>query len=415
VTSEDWIAMNDGIVIKVDGLSKAYKLYEKNSDRIREILSPRKKVYHKLHYALKDISFEVKKGENVGIIGVNGSGKSTLLKILTGVAKQTSGTVVVNGKVSALLELGTGFNPEYTGMENIYLNGAIMGYTREEIDAKIPSILEFAGIGEFINQPVKTYSSGMFARLAFAVAVNVEPEILIVDEVLAVGDTRFQIKCMERMKEMMTGGTTVLFVSHDINAVRRFCSSAIWLNQGSIVRFGEVNSVADEYLDFLKSGEEFLPKVKKEDNKLPEFCHKDSIAEIIAFNVRNSRGELVSEFRYDEPIEVEVIYDVYNTDIPDPVLGVAVLRIDDDYVCGLNTLLDHVTIPWEYGRNRFKLYYTHGIRAIGGRYYFDAALFEQTATVAIQYCKRIKEFTILPEYSGEGRYIIPHVWRCAYE
>ena len=403
--------MIDEVVIKVEGLSKAYKLYDKNSDRLREIMSPRKRIYHKLHYALNNVSFEIKRGENIGIIGVNGSGKSTLLKILTGVVTQTGGTALVNGKISALLELGTGFNPEYTGMQNIYLNGTVMGYTHEEIAAKVPDIIEFAGIGDFIDQPVKTYSSGMFARLAFAVAINVEPEVLIVDEVLSVGDTRFQIKCMERMKKMMTGGTTVLFVSHDINAVRRFCTSAIWLNQGTMVRFGEVNSVADEYIDFLKSGEDALPDKKKEDIKLPEFNPKDTIAEIISFTVRNSRGDSVSEFRYDEPVEIEVIYDVYNDNIPDAVLGVAARSIDDDYVCGLNTLLDNISIPWKYGRNKFLLCYTQGIRAIGGRYYFDAALYEQTATVPIQYCSMIKEFVVTSGYCGEGRYIIPHIWK----
>ena len=406
--------MNDEVVIKVDGLSKAYKLYDKNSDRLKELLSLSKKTYHKLHYALNNVDFEIKKGENIGIIGVNGSGKSTLLKILTGVVTQTSGTVLVNGKVSALLELGTGFNPEYTGIQNIYLNGTVMGYSHEEIEAKVPGILEFAGIGEFVDQPVKTYSSGMFARLAFAVAINVEPEILIIDEVLSVGDMRFQIKCMEQMKKMMSGGTTVLFVSHDINAVRRFCTLAIWINQGSVMRFGEVNSVADEYLDFLKNGEDVLPELKREESNLPDFMPKNNIAEIVAFFVRNIRGELVSEFRYDEPLEIEVVYDVYK-DMLNPVLGVAVLGIDDDFVCGLNTLLDHIRIPWEYGRNRFKLHYNLGVRAIGGRYYFDAALFEQTATIPLHYCKMIKEFTVVPGYSGEGRFIIPHSWGNIYE
>lgn len=402
--------MKDDIVIKVDKLSKAYKLYDKNSDRLKELFSPSKKTYHRLHYALNDVSFDIRKGDNVGIIGVNGSGKSTLLKILTGVVTQTSGRVAINGKISALLELGTGFNPEYTGMQNIYLNGTVMGYTHEEMDAKVSDIVEFAGIGEFIDQPIKTYSSGMFARLAFAVAINVEPDILIVDEVLSVGDMRFQIKCMERMKEMMTGGTTVLFVSHDIHAVRRFCSSAIWLNRGTMLRFGEVNCVADEYLDFLKNGEDILPQMKKENHELPAFIPNENIAEIIAFYIRNSRGELVSKFGLDEPLEIEVVYDVYNVNMPGPVLGIAIRGIDNDYVCGLNTLLDHIKIPWKYGRNSFLLHYTQGVRAISGRYYFDAALFEQTATVPIQYCSMIKEFTITSGYCGEGRYIISHRW-----
>ena len=185
----------ENTVIKVDQVSKIYKLYDNPSDRFKESLSIKKKVYHKEHYALRDISFEIRKGETVGIIGTNGSGKSTLLKIITGVLNQTTGNVDVNGKISALLELGAGFNPEYTGRENIYLNGTMMGYSREEITNKIDDIIEFADIGYFIDQPVKTYSSGMFVRLAFAVSINVDPEILIVDEALSVGDIRFQQKC----------------------------------------------------------------------------------------------------------------------------------------------------------------------------------------------------------------------------
>ena len=187
--------------ILVNGISKIYKLYEKPIDRLKESLHPFKKKYHKEFYALKDITFEIEKGETVGIIGKNGSGKSTLLKIITGVLSPTNGSTTVKGKVSALLELGAGFNPEFTGLQNIYLNGTMMGYTKEEIDQRVGAILEFADIGDFIYQPVKTYSSGMFVRLAFAVAINVDPDILIVDEALSVGDIFFQLKCYKKFEE----------------------------------------------------------------------------------------------------------------------------------------------------------------------------------------------------------------------
>ncbi|MFN1862472.1 ABC transporter ATP-binding protein [Clostridioides difficile] len=190
--------MNE-IVIKVENISKVYKLYEKPIDRLKETIGLSKKVYHTKHYALENLSFQVEKGETIGIIGTNGSGKSTLLKMITGVLTPTSGNIIVNGKISALLELGAGFNPEYTGIENIYLNGTMMGYKKEEMDDKIESILEFADIGEFINQPVKTYSSGMFSRLAFAVAINVEPDILIVDEALSVGDVFFKQNAIKNL------------------------------------------------------------------------------------------------------------------------------------------------------------------------------------------------------------------------
>ena len=402
-------------VIDVNNVSKIYKLYDQPIDRLKEALSISRQKYHREHYALNKISFKVEKGDNIGIIGTNGAGKSTLLKIITGIISPSDGSCQVSGKISALLELGAGFNPEYTGMENIYLNGTMMGYKREDIDAKIPAILDFASIGNFINQPVKTYSSGMFARLAFAVAINVEPDILIVDETLSVGDTRFQIKCMNRMKEMIEGGTTVLFVSHDTNIIKRFCSKAIWLNKGVIQDFGEVNKVCDSYMDFLKLGENLdnvdnpLDQENTED-KLPPFTPGENIADIVDFKILNRRNELIREIMLDEYVRVEVIYDVYDTSIDNPVLGIAIRGIDDDYVCGLNTLLDQVEIPWKYGRNKFMLEYPYGIRAIGGKYYFDVALFDETATVPIQYKSMIYSFSISSKYEGEGRYIIPHKW-----
>lgn len=328
--------------IKVNNISKIYKLYDRPIDRMKEALSLSKKKYSKDYFALNNISFEVKKGETVGIIGNNGSGKSTLLKIITGVLTASSGTIEVNGKISALLELGAGFNPEYTGIENIYLNGTMMGYSREDMDGKVNSIIEFADIGDFINQPVKTYSSGMFARLAFSVAVSVDPDILIVDEALAVGDMRFQIKCMDKMKTMMEkDGTTVFFVSHDINSIRRFCNKAIWLHKGEMRKIGYVNEVCDMYSDFLKNGEslDFIEN-KEDSDMLPAFTMKDSIAEIIDFKVFDEFMNEVDEIKLDQEINFQVTYDVYDDTLENPVLGIAVKSIDDDYVCGLNTLLE---------------------------------------------------------------------------
>lgn len=234
------------IAIKVENISKIYKLYDKPIDRLKEALNLSKKNYHKDHYALNQISFEVKKGEVVGIIGTNGSGKSTLLKMITSVLTPTSGNISVDGKVSALLELGAGFNPEYTGLENIYLNGTMMGYSKHEMDTKVNSIAEFADIGEFINQPVKTYSSGMFARLAFAVAINVDPDILIVDEALSVGDIRFQQKCYRKIEELKKN-KTVLIVSHDITTITKFCDRVIWIEQGNLKGIGEPIEISKQY------------------------------------------------------------------------------------------------------------------------------------------------------------------------
>ncbi len=394
--------------IRISNLSKVYNLYNRPIDRLKETVSFTKRKYGKEFYALNDINLKIRKGETVGLVGKNGSGKSTLLKIITEVLLPSKGTVEVSGAVSALLELGAGFNPEYTGIENIRLNCSMMGLSYDEIKEKMPDIIAFADIGDFIYQPVRSYSSGMFARLAFAVAISVEPEILIVDEALSVGDTRFQIKCMEHMKRMMEGGTTVLFVSHDINAIRRFCSRVIWLNNGKIQLDGETNMVCDEYLDFLKRGE--VVHFEKRD-ALQEFVHKDGIAEIKKFTIFDSFGnEIGNSVNYDEPIVIEVIYDVYDESLEDAVLGIAIRSSDDDYTCGLNTLLDGERIPWKYGRNKVSLAFPYGIRATGGKYYFEAALEEQTATIGFHYLQRIKEINIIMNYKCEGRYNIPHQW-----
>lgn len=237
--------------IKVDNVTKVYRLYEKPIDRLKESVSLTGKSYHRDFFALNGISFEVEKGQTVGIIGTNGSGKSTILKIITGVLTPTEGSVKVEGKISALLELGAGFNMEYTGIENIYMNGTMMGYSRSEMDQKLDEILEFADIGDFVYQPVKTYSSGMFVRLAFALAINVEPEVLIVDEALSVGDVFFQAKCYKRMEEIRAQGTTVLMVTHDMGSILKYCSKVVLLNRGEFVAEGEAGKMVDLYKKIL--------------------------------------------------------------------------------------------------------------------------------------------------------------------
>ncbi len=233
--------------IVVENLSKAYKLYDRPVDRLKEALHPFHKVYHRLFYALKDVSFIVEQGESVGIVGSNGAGKSTLLKIITGVLTPSSGNIAVNGHISALLELGTGFNMELTGLENIFFNGAIMGFSRAQMEDRLDEILSFADIGEFIHQPLKTYSSGMVMRLAFAVNVCVEPQIMIVDEILAVGDAPFQAKCFARLRKLIDSGVTILFTSHDVGTVRSICRRALWLEDGKIEMWGSAKEVCKNY------------------------------------------------------------------------------------------------------------------------------------------------------------------------
>jgi lipopolysaccharide transport system ATP-binding protein len=247
--------MSNALVAKAENLTKIYKLYNSPLDRLKETLHPLRRTYHQDFYALNEVNFEISKGESVGFIGRNGSGKSTLLKILTGVLTPTSGTVKIIGKVSALLELGAGFNPELTGIENIYFNGMLMGSTREEMDKRLEDVLSFADIGKFVYQPVKTYSSGMFVRLAFAVAINIEPEIMIVDEALSVGDAYFQQKCLRKIRTFKDRGGTIIFVSHDMGAVKTLCDRAFVMKSGNIVDSGYPGEMADLYMSMIMKEE----------------------------------------------------------------------------------------------------------------------------------------------------------------
>lgn len=402
-------------VIHLDHISKLYKLYNKPQDRFKETFSLSHKKYSRDFYALKDISFDIFKGESVGFVGKNGSGKSTLLKILTGVLSESGGEKAINGKVSALLELGAGFNMEFSGIENIYLNGTIMNISREEMDRRLDNIIRFADIGDFIYQPVKTYSSGMFVRLAFAVAINVDPEILIVDEALAVGDTRFQLKCMDKFVEFLEAGKTILFVSHDVNMIKRFCRRSIWINEGNLVMDGNTDEVTDRYTDFLKSGltlEEFetLTDVESETAGQEASEEEHSIAELSGIRIFDKEGRETSEITHGEDVTLEISYMVYEKQVDHPVLGVAIRSIDHEYICGLNTLLDGQTISWNKGKNTICLTYER-FNLTGGNYYFDAALFDRTATVHFDYKSQIKKFFVKMDYIAEGVVVLHHHWK----
>lgn len=414
-------------VVRFDNVTKIYKLYDSPKDRFKETFSIRKKRYSKDFYALNDVSFTIKRGETLGIVGKNGSGKSTLLKILTGVLNNTSGSLAVNGKISALLELGAGFNTEFTGMENIYLNGTILNIPKEEMDKRLDSIISFADIGEFINQPVKTYSSGMFVRLAFSVAIHVDPEILIVDEALAVGDTRFQMKCMDKFVEFMNAGKTVIIVSHDLNMIKRFCKRAIWLNDGSLVMDGEVDMVTDKYNDFLKSGLTFgeysatmLEESLCDDGNGVEIAatsvdsamreERNAIAEISSVGLFDKNGTEISDVAFGEDITLVIDYEIFDENVIHPVLGVAIRSVDHKYICGLNTLLDDMKIPWIKGHNTMRLTYEK-FNLTGGGYYFDVALFDKTATVNFDYQTQIKRFFVKMDYIAEGITVLHHEWK----
>lgn len=354
--SERELDLESDIIVQVNNLTKNYKIYNKPIDRLKESLSPFRKKYHQKFTALNNISFSVRKGETIGIIGKNGSGKSTLLKVLTGVLTPSSGSVKTNGKISALLELGAGFNPDFTGIENIYFNGSIMGYTKEEIDNKLDEIIKFADIGDFINQPVKIYSSGMYVRLAFSLAINVDPDILIVDEALAVGDVAFQAKCYKYIEGLKEKGTTIIIVTHAHDQVLNLCSRAILLQDGTKIMEGDPNPVVNKYLDLLFGNKEPEPEIVSKTIEISkavedvfhthpgynknEFIWGNGKAKILDYIIRNSSGELypgVINSKEETELIIKVLYKDY---VEKPVYGLLIKSLDGIYLFGTNSLIE---------------------------------------------------------------------------
>lgn len=349
----------EDVVVSIKNVSKVYKLFDKPIDRLKESLSLTHKNYHTDHFALEDISLDVHKGECVGIIGTNGSGKSTLLKIITGVLSPSSGTVEVNGKISALLELGAGFNMEYTGIENIYLNGTMLGFSKEEMDAKLDDIINFAEIGEFINQPCKTYSSGMFARLAFAVAINVEPDILIVDEALSVGDIFFQSKCYRKFNEFKEAGKTIIFVTHDMGSVIKYCERSMLINRGHHVLTGTSAEAVDVYKKILANqyDDNTKEEEKVKDTEVKEVSEEDSSwkqklilnqqvdsygngkAEIVDFAVLNDKGEVTSTLQKNKQFRIKMKIR-FHEDIENPIFAYIIKDRKGTEITGTNTFLE---------------------------------------------------------------------------
>lgn len=399
-------------MIEIDNVVKNFKIYDKPIDRLKEALSIRKTKHHKDFEALKGISFRIQKGDALGILGRNGSGKSTLLKLITGVLHPTSGNIQVHGKISAILELGTGFNPEYTGIENIRLNGMMMGYTSEQIEERMDRIIEFADIGDFINQPVKFYSSGMFARLAFAVSINVEPDILIIDEALAVGDTRFQIKCIDKLKEMKERGTTILFVSHASEQIKRFCNKAIWIKDGLIEAEGESSEIVDRYEDYMKmsSSQANQPSVAKV--MAPDPIDEDQMlrpvdASVLALIRKVDINK--DQFKTFDKLTVEIQYEVYEHSIDDLLIGVAIYTPDREYIFGPNTYLEKIEIPKVRGKHKIS-YHIDSLPLISGTFVIDVGIFNNEGIVCLDYKESVKKFQVTNKYFSEGRLYIHHTW-----
>lgn len=420
-----------GNAIEVQDVTKVYRLYDKPIDRLKESLNLTHKNYHRDFFALNQISFCVKKGETVGIIGTNGSGKSTILKIITGVLTPTTGTVKVEGVISALLELGAGFNMDYTGIENIYMNGTMMGFSRKEMDAKLQDILDFADIGDFVYQPVKTYSSGMFVRLAFALAINVEPEILIVDEALSVGDVFFQSKCYRRMEEIRKNGTTILMVTHDMGSIIKYCDRVVLLNRGSFVAEGKPGQMVDLYKKILANQMDGLEADLQEMNDFSgadqgagadagfggglmkdkltinpnRTEYGDGRAEIYDLGLFDERGNLTNLLLKGERFTIKERIR-FHADLQSPIFTYTIKDKKGADLTGTNTMYEGADIKPVKSGDGYEVSFTQKMTLQGGEYLLSMSCtgFEQGEHVVYHRLYDVANITVISNKNTVGIY-----------
>ncbi|MGL5617291.1 MAG: polysaccharide ABC transporter ATP-binding protein [Sarcina sp.] len=388
--------------IKVENLTKKYKIYDSYAKKTAMLINPFSKAQAKEFIALNNLNFEVRKGEIIGIVGNNGAGKSTLLKILSGVAFQNEGTVDIKGRISSLIELGAGFNPELTGIENIYFNGSLLGLEKEDVDKVKDSILEFADIGEFVNHPVKNYSSGMYARLAFAVAINIDPDILIVDEILSVGDVGFQEKCMRKFEEFKAAGKTIIYVSHGLQTVQAYCERAIWLEKGTLKEIGPAFDVVENYYkSMMEKGE----KVEGEEKNFVKL--KD-------IKIRGGK----KEFEYGDSITFDLEYDVAATEINNAGITVELrqaykepgeFKNADQFICAINSNVDDFKIPWKAGINKTSVTFDN-LRVAEGTYYLDIVFSESQNLVALETVEVAIDFKVNNKRASQGFVFLKENW-----
>ncbi|MMZ50433.1 Teichoic acids export ATP-binding protein TagH [compost metagenome] len=395
--------MSSNISISVQNVSKCYRMFDRPQDRLKQGFIKHKK-YYKEFWALQDVSFDIPKGQTIGIIGRNGSGKSTILQIIAKTLTPTSGEVNIQGRVAALLELGSGFNPEFTGRENVIMNCTIMGLSSSEIEGRMQLIEDFAEIGDFIDRPVKVYSSGMYVRLAFACAINVDPDILVIDEALAVGDMRFQLKCMDKIKSFQKEGKTILFVSHDSYSVRNICDHAIWMMDGQIYRRGDAKAIVEEYQDYMKSD----AGGNEASNEARPVQEKDVLTiDTVKFYDSSDLETNVIPFR--QSFSIEVNYTLHEN-IDGLIGGIALYDKQNNYICGLNTKLDNYKLPYIAGKHTLRLNY-EDLNLMPGTYYTDIGFFESAAIVPLDYSSRTHSLRVVSgDYLAEGLVFLEHKW-----
>ena len=372
--------ISEDTAIAVKGVSKVYKLYDRNRDRLKEALHIGRNIHSREHYALDNVSFDVYRGETVGIIGTNGSGKSTILKIITGVLSPTAGELDIKGRISALLELGAGFNMEFTGIENIYLNGTMLGFSEKEIDDRLESILEFADIGDFVYQKVKTYSSGMFVRLAFAVAINIDPEILIVDEALSVGDVFFQNKCYRKFEDFKKQGKTILFVSHDLGSISKYCDRVILLEKGHKIGEGEPKEIIDMYKKVLvgqldaavatnksagiDTGERWKDQMQLNPN-VDEYG--SGLAEFEDYCAYDNSGTITNTIIKGDEFTVKVKIRFFES-VQDPIFALSFKNMQGTEITGTNTMFEKITTGTPAAGDTVVVTFTQNMSLQGGEY-----------------------------------------------
>lgn len=408
--------------IEVKNLSKAYKVYYDKGHQLKERLLFKNRNRYEERKVLTDISFEVKKGEAVGLIGHNGCGKSTTLKLLSKIIYPDKGTIEMKGRVSSLIELGAGFHPDMSGRENIYINAAIFGLTRKEIDARLDDIIRFSELGEYIDNPVRTYSSGMYMRLAFSVAINVDADILLIDEILAVGDAGFQAKCFNKMKEIKANGTTIVIVSHSMGQVEQICDRSIWLHEGRIMKEGRPRDVDPEYLDYM--GEQRQKIAEEEEaqtqtqvqEKEPEKAEEKKLrwgngfARITGIHMNRAGRQDAVSFKTGERAEIVLEYEVHKK-VEDAVFGIGIFRVDGLQCYGTNTRIEQLE-NFDLEKNGTVRIAIDAMDLLPGDYTLDVAI-ECGMGIPVDYYKEAYKFEMQTSIGDVGVARINHSWQIA--
>lgn len=405
--------------IKVENVTKIFKIKsrQKKATTLKSALVNIVKGKHFIQEerkfsALRGISFDVPKGTTLGIIGSNGSGKSTLLKLIAGIHRPTTGGITTDGRISALIELGAGFHPEFTGRENIFINGIILGLTRKQIQQKLEDIIHFSELETFIDSPVKTYSSGMYMRLAFAIAVAVNPDILLIDEILAVGDASFQKKCQNRINTFKADGKTIVIVTHDLSALERYCDRVLWLHNGELQAYGDVQSVMQMYLEQVAEkqranllDDQGWDAAQSKSSRKKRWGSRE--VEINSVEMYNGTKEPCYLYKTGDNMTIEIIYKAYRP-VYEPVFGVGIFRDDDTYCYGTNTHIENINIPRIDGEGKIRFCIDH-LDLTEGKYLLDIAIHEKDGA-PYDYQTRAYSFEVMSLIKDVGVYRPPHRW-----